>query len=94
MDRDAAESAAIGVFAVPSLVVDGKYIINMGVGRKQALANLDALIEELLAQTHLRIATQRAYGAMEGETPSPEERVPARVMAFWREGVPPLQSFA
>ena len=32
------------------LVVDGKYIINMGVGRKQALANLDELIEELLAQ--------------------------------------------
>ena len=49
VERDAAESAAIGVFAVPSLVVDGKYIINMGVGRKQALANLDALIEELLA---------------------------------------------
>ena len=50
VERDAAESAAIGVFAVPSLVVDGKYIINMGVGRKQALANLDALIEELLAE--------------------------------------------
>ena len=49
VERDAAESAAIGVFAVPSLVVDGKYIINMGVGRKQALSNLDALIEELLA---------------------------------------------
>ena len=49
VERDAAESAAIGIFAVPSLVVDGKYIINMGVGRKQALANLDALIEELLA---------------------------------------------
>lgn len=50
VERDAAESAAIGIFAVPSLVVDGKYIINMGVGRKQALANLDQLIEELLAQ--------------------------------------------
>ena len=50
VERDAAESATIGVFAVPSLVVDGKYIINMGVGRKQALANLDELIEELLAQ--------------------------------------------
>ena len=50
VERDAAESAAIGVFAVPSLVVDGKYIINMGVGRKQALSNLDALIEELLAE--------------------------------------------
>ena len=49
VERDATESAAIGVFAVPSLVVDGKYIINMGVGRKQALSNLDALIEELLA---------------------------------------------
>lgn len=50
VDRDAAQAAAIGVFAVPMLVVDGKYIINMGVGRKQALANLDELIEELLAQ--------------------------------------------
>ena len=50
VERDAAESAAIGILAVPMLAVDGKYIINMGVGRKQALANLDALIEELLAQ--------------------------------------------
>ncbi len=49
VERDAAEAAAIGIFAVPMLVVDGKYIINMNVGRKQALANLDELIEELLA---------------------------------------------
>ena len=49
VERDAAESAAIGILAVPMLAVDGKYIINMGVGRKQALANLDDLIEDLLA---------------------------------------------
>ncbi len=50
VERNAAESAAIGILAVPMLAVDGKYIINMGVGRKQALANLDNLIEKLLAE--------------------------------------------
>ena len=41
---------SLGLFAVPALVVDDKYIINMGDGRKQALGATDDLVQELLAK--------------------------------------------
>ena len=41
---------AAGLFAVPALVVDDKYIINMSAGRKQAVHAADDLVRELLAQ--------------------------------------------
>ena len=39
----------LGLTSVPALVVDDKYIINMDLGRKHALAVTDDLVEELLA---------------------------------------------
>ena len=41
---------ALGLTGVPTLVVDDKYIINMDLGRKRALAVTDGLVEELLAK--------------------------------------------
>lgn len=40
---------ALGLTSVPALVVDEKYIVNMDIGRKRALAVTDDLVEELLA---------------------------------------------
>ena len=40
---------SLGLFGVPALVVDDKYVINMGMGRKQALDAADDLVAELLA---------------------------------------------
>ena len=50
VEREAQAYAGIGISAVPALVVDGKYVINLGAGRKQAIDALDDLVEELLAQ--------------------------------------------
>lgn len=41
---------SLGLTSVPALVVDDKYIINMDLGRKHALAVTDDLVEELLAK--------------------------------------------
>ena len=41
---------SLGLTGVPALVVDDKYIINMDLGRKRALAVADDLVEELLAK--------------------------------------------
>ena len=41
---------SLGLTGVPALVVDDKYIINMDLGRKRALAVTDDLVEELLAK--------------------------------------------
>ncbi|MCY3840652.1 MAG: thiol:disulfide interchange protein DsbA/DsbL [Gammaproteobacteria bacterium] len=41
---------SLGVTGVPALVVDDKYIINMDLGRKHALAVTDDLVRELLAK--------------------------------------------
>ena len=41
---------ALGLTSVPALVVDDKYLINMDIGRKRALAVTDDLVEELLAK--------------------------------------------
>ena len=41
---------SLGLTGVPALVVDDKYIVNMDLGRKQALAVTDDLVEELLAK--------------------------------------------
>ena len=41
---------ALGLTGVPTLVVDDKYIINMTLGRKRALAVTDDLVAELLAK--------------------------------------------
>ncbi len=40
----------LGLASVPALVVDDKYIINMGAGRKQALDVTEDLVRELLAE--------------------------------------------
>lgn len=40
----------LGLASVPALVVDDKYIVNMGVGRKQALNVAEDLVRELLAK--------------------------------------------
>ena len=44
---------ALGLTGVPALVVDDKYLINMDIGRKHALAVTDDLVEELLASRSL-----------------------------------------
>lgn len=49
VEREAEAYAAVGIAAVPALVVDGKYVINLGAGRKQAIDALGDLVEELLA---------------------------------------------
>ena len=36
---------------VPALVVDGKYVVNMELGRKGTLEAVDDLVRELLADT-------------------------------------------
>ncbi|MDE0038427.1 MAG: thiol:disulfide interchange protein DsbA/DsbL [Gammaproteobacteria bacterium] len=41
---------SLGLTGVPALVVDDKYIINMDLGRKHALAVTDNLVRELLAK--------------------------------------------
>lgn len=41
---------SLGLTGVPALVVDDKYIINMDLGRKHALAVTDDLVAELLAK--------------------------------------------
>ena len=41
---------SLGLTGVPALVVDDKYIVNMDLGRKRALAVTDDLVEELLAR--------------------------------------------
>lgn len=41
---------SLGLTGVPALVVDDKYIINMDLGRKRALAVTDDLVQELLAK--------------------------------------------
>ena len=41
---------SLGLLGVPALVVDDKYVINMGMGRKQALDAADDLIADLLAK--------------------------------------------
>lgn len=41
---------SLGLTGVPALVVDDKYIINMDLGRKHALAVTDDLVRELLAK--------------------------------------------
>ena len=40
---------SLGLVGVPALVVDDKYIINMDLGRKQALTVTGDLVQELLA---------------------------------------------
>ena len=44
------EFIASGLTGVPALVVDGKYVINMGIGRKQALAVAARLAHDLVAK--------------------------------------------
>lgn len=41
---------SVGLTGVPALVVDDKYVINMDLGRKRALAVTDDLVRELLAK--------------------------------------------
>lgn len=41
---------SLGLANVPNLVVDNKYIINMGAGRKQALDVTEDLVRELVAE--------------------------------------------
>ena len=41
---------SLGLTGVPALVVDDKYIVNMDLGRKRALAVTDDLVEEILAR--------------------------------------------
>ena len=41
---------SLGLAGVPALVVDDKYIINMALGRRRALAVTDDLVAELLAK--------------------------------------------
>ena len=41
---------ALGLTSVPALVIDDKYLVNMDIGRKHALAATDDLVEELLAK--------------------------------------------
>lgn len=47
---DEAAFVAAGLTGVPALVVDGKYVINMALGRKQALAAARQLAVELAAE--------------------------------------------
>ena len=47
---DEASFVAAGLTAVPALTVDDKYVINMALGRKQALATARELAEELAAK--------------------------------------------
>ena len=47
---DEASFVAAGLTAVPALVVDDKYVINMALGRKQALAAARELAEDLAAK--------------------------------------------
>lgn len=60
---DEAAFAAAGLTGVPALVVDGKYVINMALGRKQALAATRQLAAELAAER----ASTRASTHVEAE---------------------------
>ena len=44
------DRALLGVTSVPALVVAGKYVVNMDVGRKQSLDVVDHLIAKVLAE--------------------------------------------
>ena len=50
VDAGERDFVALGLVSVPALVVDDKHIINMGLGRRRALAVTDDLVEELLAK--------------------------------------------
>ena len=50
VSADEQEFISLGLLGVPAVVVDDKYVINMGGGRKQALAATDDLVRELIAQ--------------------------------------------
>lgn len=50
VEADERRFVALGLTGVPALVVDGKYVVNMDLGRKRALAATDDLVLELLAK--------------------------------------------
>ena len=64
---DEQEFVSLGLFGVPAVVVDDKYVINMSGGRKQALAATGDLVRELVAQRGGSPAT--ASGALSTQTP-------------------------
>ncbi len=48
VDAGEREFTSLGLTAVPALVIDGKYVVNMNLGRKQALTIAASLAEQLL----------------------------------------------
>ena len=50
IDRIQADAQLFGVASVPTLVVGDRYVINMDIGRKQALAVADQLVEKIRQQ--------------------------------------------
>ncbi len=50
VDASERRFVVLGLTAVPALVVDDKYIINMDIGRKHALAVTEELVADLLAR--------------------------------------------
>ena len=50
VDAHERELIALGLTGVPALVVDDKYVINMGLGRKRALATAAQLAHDLAAE--------------------------------------------
>lgn len=51
VEADEQRFVELGLTSVPALVVDGKYVVNMELGRKGALDAVDDLVQELLAGT-------------------------------------------
>ena len=49
-DASHREFVSLGLLSVPAMVIDGKYVLNMGQGRKQVLAVAAELAQELLAE--------------------------------------------
>ena len=49
LNRIEQELTTLDIRSIPQLVVDGRYVINMDVGRKPSLAVVDALVAKLLA---------------------------------------------
>ena len=64
VEQNAQAFRDLGLVAVPSLTVAGKYVINMDIGRKQALEVVDRLVREEL---EARVG-QRAGGAADEST--------------------------
>ena len=51
VEADEQRFVELGLLSVPALVVDGKYVVNMELGRKGALEAVDDLVSELVAGT-------------------------------------------